>query len=76
MQVVGLPFGLNQASCNTWKTINKSQISCALYGRPYVIGAYKVSVTVKDNKGGTATSVLNLTVRPMPRFALPWTLRR
>jgi hypothetical protein len=77
MQITGLPFGLSQAPCNSSKLVDRAQIACAISGRPFGAGTYRVSVTIKDNKGGTTSSVLNLTVSsPFPRLVLPWTLRR
>lgn len=67
MEITGLPFGLKQAPCNTWKTADKSQISCVIYGRPYTSGIYKVGVTLKDNKGGVTNGLLNLVIRFLSR---------
>lgn len=77
MQITGLPFGLIQAPCTFSKLVDRVQIACTIYGRSYGFGNYKINVTLRDNKGGAATSILNLTVSsPLPRLSLPWTLKR
>jgi hypothetical protein len=76
MQITGLPFGLSVAPCTSSKLVDRVQIACAIYGRPYTVGSSRVNITVRDNKGGTASSIINLTVNsPLPRIVLPWQTR-
>lgn len=66
MQISGLPMGLKY-SCNNGKT-DKSQIACTIYSRSYGFGTYKLRVTLRDDKGGSAISTIPLSIKRYPKI--------
>lgn len=53
MQAVNLPAGIRLESCQNSATGSKSMITCSLSGVPQNKGAYKITVLLSDDKGGS-----------------------
>ena len=73
--ITGLPSGITQGECV--KSFNQLYqiIKCPIEGVVVAPGAYPITIAVKDDKGGSASNTILLTVendsRVIPNFIIP-----